>query len=728
MILPDTATSTIIPLEQAARHPITRVGGKAHNLGRLLQAGFAVPAGFVVPVGAPPEAILPFLNGSLWAVRSSGAGEDAGGQSFAGQHESFLHVPAGQVPGKIDACRASADTAAARAYRQGQPAQAMAVIVQAMIPAEASGVAFGADPAGGSEACFWLEMARGTGDGLVSGSVAPCELVLPRDASRWPAGFRADLPVPADSLPTLVRLLERIEQHFGEPQDVEWAYAGGEFWLLQARPITTAHRGWTRANIGEVVPGVVTPLTWSVFQAHVTGQPEGNESALRLFAGRAYLNESMLLTSFAWLAWADAQAVGRALGMEAQAPRHRHSLAERGASLLFLLDLLGLNRRLAARVRRFQQAGRPPLTPSQAAGLPELLAAWDAWTAQAFRLHLYTTTYAVGAYGFLCRWLRRRRPDRAASLEADLLQQLSASQSAGIGLALQALAETARALGLETIDEAPGDPAFRARFQAFLDEYGDRAVEEFELYTPRWREDPAPVLALLNRYLQQPNPRLGAGTQGQEAPGILGRLQHGYARFVGLREAMKHEVICGYGALRTLYLRVGQALVEAGRLSEADDVFFLSKSEVAGLQKQPQAGLDETIRLRRIRWQRHRQVRFEAAGTGRAAEGNRLKGLACSRGTIEGTARVAHAFEAGLHVRPDEILVVPQADPAWTPLFLCAAGVVSEIGGYLSHSATVAREFGIPAVFNVPGATRLLQTGQRLRIDGTQGIVEILGS
>jgi pyruvate,water dikinase len=103
-----------------------------------------------------------------------------------------------------------------------------------------------------------------------------------------------------------------------------------------------------------------------------------------------------------------------------------------------------------------------------------------------------------------------------------------------------------------------------------------------------------------------------------------------------------------------------------------------------------------------------------------------LRGIGCSQGVVEGYARVVFDLNAGLALEPGEVLVVPHADPAWTPLFLCASAVVADVGGFLSHSATVAREFDIPAVFNVKDATRRLQTGQRVRVDGAHGLVEVL--
>jgi pyruvate,water dikinase len=715
----------IIPLAEAGKYSVEQVGGKAYNLGKLIQAGFAVPIGFVALPDAEPSSILPLLGGGLWAVRSSAVAEDSGGQSFAGQHESFLNITAADVPEKIAACRASSQSLAAQAYRQGQGPSRMAVIVQKMVVAQASGVAFTVDPVTGNSKDLHVEMVSGLGDVLVGGMVAPKSLIIPRNYTLLPSqAIFEGFPIPKEAILELGHLILQVETFLGAPQDIEWAYADQKFWLLQARPITTSTLGWTRANIGEVMPGVVTPVTWSIFQTHVTGKPDGDETALRLIESRAHLNESMMLRSFEWLVWADAEAVCRALGMEMKPNPHRHSLLEWAASLLFLFDLLSLTHRLEGKVRRFQQLPRPA-NPSPTGDYAAQFATWDAWTAQAFRLHLYTTTYAIGAYGLLVRQIKKRPDQERTTLENSLLQQLTASRSADIPRALQSLGDAAKQAGLAPEDITPENiPGW----DAFLDEYGDRCAEEFELHTPRWRETPDVVLGLVRQAMRRPRTRLTT-QECLQTKGTFSRLVKGYHRFVALREAMKHEVICGYGALRLLCLQAGKQLTANKTLSATDDVFFLSKKEiVAILTGSPiPEELPARIATRRAEFKRRTMPQIHQANDVSQAASAVLHGIGCSRGVVEGRARVLSVFTADVAIEPDEILVVPQADPGWTPLFLSAAGVVADVGGFLSHSATVAREFGIPAVFNVPLASRRLHNGQRLRLDGGTGMVEILG-
>lgn len=198
-------------------------GGKAAALGELARAGFRVPDGFVVPAsGCEHEALDAFraLGSPLVAVRSSAASEDGRTASWAGQFETFLGVDGAGLLDAIARCRASGGGKRAAAYGGGAP-QRVAVVVQAMVPADAAGVAFSVDPVSGARRVV-IEAVRGLGDALVSGRVHPDP-----DA------------IGVAQTEEIVETVRRIESCFGYPVDVEWAIADGVLYVLQARPITT---------------------------------------------------------------------------------------------------------------------------------------------------------------------------------------------------------------------------------------------------------------------------------------------------------------------------------------------------------------------------------------------------------------------------------------------------------------------------------------------------------
>ncbi len=263
-----------------------RVGGKARALARLRECDVCVPGWFVVlpgessPGGLFLSEAMDRLEGSSFAVRSSAQEEDGGRYSFAGQLESFLSVPAPEVPDRIQAVRKSAGAETLRAYREATgagPAETgadPAVIVQEMIQPETSGVAFSADPVSGKRDTCVIAAVRGTADDLVSGRV---------NADTWklegPDGeivshspSEGAPPISDDRVREIAAVVTRLEHHFQSPQDVEWAVRSGKLFILQSRPITAlqdpsdsegALTIWDNSNIIESYSGVTTPLTYS---------------------------------------------------------------------------------------------------------------------------------------------------------------------------------------------------------------------------------------------------------------------------------------------------------------------------------------------------------------------------------------------------------------------------------------------------------------------------------
>ncbi len=298
-------------------------------------------------------------------------------------------------------------------------------------------------------------------------------------------------------------------------------------------------------------------------------------------------------------------------------------------------------------------------------------------------------------------------------------------------------------------------PAVAAALDRFLAGYGMRGVGEIDLGRPRWSDDPTDVLATVQRYQdipadQSPPAQFARGEQAAERAverlvaetgGARGRLVGFLAGRIrvlaGGRELPKFTIIRMMGVARTALLASGHDLVDAGVLDSPDDVFLLRLHEIEALDDGPTAGLRRLVAERRAaleRESRRVQVPRVLVGDGRAYyEGlgdlsddpGVIVGSPVSPGTVEGTVRVVlDPAQSGL--RHGEILVCPGTDPAWTPLFLSAGGLVTEVGGMMTHGSVVAREYGIPAVVGVHEATTRLTTGQRVRLDGTAGTIVVL--
>src|SRR5216683_5391636 len=237
-----TAVSAVVRLDAVDAADAARVGGKAANLGELKRAGFNVPDGFVV-IGEPPEDLadtLRALGGGPLAVRSSAVAEDLADASFAGQYETFLNVQGlEQLRKAIGDCRRSASSARVASYRANRAEAApveIAVLVQRMVPAESAGVAFTANPVTGDRSEVSISAVRGLGERLVSGEAQGDQWVV-REGNPQRRRSSEDA-ITADQASAVAGVARSAAAHFGKPQDVEWAFAGSELYVLQSRPMT----------------------------------------------------------------------------------------------------------------------------------------------------------------------------------------------------------------------------------------------------------------------------------------------------------------------------------------------------------------------------------------------------------------------------------------------------------------------------------------------------------
>jgi pyruvate,water dikinase len=814
--------------DQITATDVDSVGGKGLSLGLMAAAGLPVPPGFCVTSAAYRRlhGVLPGddalvrriaaayrgLGGGRVAVRSSATAEDGAAASFAGQQETYLGVHGeGDVCAAVGRCWASLHSERAVAYRRKQGVAddglAMAVVVQRLVEAEVAGVLFTRDPLDPDGRRLLVEASWGLGESVVSGRVDPDRFhlnhadgrVLERHLGSKKEEISADGPraVPDDKrgeyclddarLRELAELGRRVEAFFGDARDVEWAWAEGRFWLLQARPITAAGADerekvrreeiaalrarvepggtvWSRFNLAESLPEP-TPMTWAIVRRFMSGRggfglmyrdlgyrPHPSldvEGVYDLVAGRPYCNLSRepglyagwmpLEHSFAALkadprkamqsrpATPNYQRVGPAFWLTA--PLRMPWLAV--DSLLFAMRLGNLVRDFAARFRREI--------------LPPFVA--DCVRAEADDL---TTLAAPALLDRMERWIRRTLHDFAreglkptalaavamGNVERRLLPRLGPERTAAAlgSLSMGARPDPEADLGTALREFAAGR-VFRDDFVRY---FAWRGSQEMELSQPRWGEDPSMLDAFgarpAHESAEPPGPeenfekvadqaQLTAAQRSSLLPDVQAMHVH-----LGLRETAKHFLMRGYAQIR-------RVLVELDRRHRLQGgIFFLTPEELPRLT----AGedLSESIGGRKRRRAAALSLEappvlfsddLEALGRPVVVEGaDELHGSPLSAGVAEGPALVLerpHADDI-----PDEpyILVCPSTDPAWVPLFVRAKGLVMETGGVLSHGAIVAREFGLPAVAGLPGVVKRLRTGRRLRVDGGRGVVAIL--
>jgi rifampicin phosphotransferase len=806
------------------------VGGKAFNCARLRRAGFPVPDGFVVPSDAADADIASLATfdwlgkippSTRFAVRSSGIGEDSAGHSFAGIHETQLNVERSNLVPAVLACRRSADSAAARAYRTARQipdAEArIGVLVQVMVQAVTSGVAFTVNPITGADEIV-IDAARGLGDALVSGQIDPDEFriakqdgtVLSARSGAGAANAVAVTTMTTAELAELTTLLMAIERHYGTPQDIEWCHDGTQFWIVQSRPVTTAQPKlkseinqqsaisnqhfpdpeWTRANLAEVLPDQISPQALDVFvdllergERAFFGRLMAPESELgpiiKAFHGRLYFNLSQLrrVTETVGAAFADTL---RSFG-HPEAIRPEDEIARRPPLRQLLPALPDLARLVVNTLRagplfREHQAHTEMLLARLSADPSTLsdraiVETSDWWTAQA-----PATMKAVFVMSGVQMFEDAlRQASRATGFPYDRLvyPQLAAGQrsvSTQQALDLVALAEvargepTARSYLLANdgrftdVRTTLANTKFLDDFDRFLDQYGHRGHYESDWALPRLREQPAPVLFAIRTLLQGPPQDTEAASRRQDAdaasawrefesrlslwqrwtlrPRVRWALRRLKQQYVW-REAVRSDLTRVVSRIRAYHLVLADRFVERGWIDRRDDYFLLRLDEVKRAALDPSQG----VGLRQVATRRAAQQVAErdlllpllmreselpallAASGSFGPDAGDLTGLCVSPGAVDAEVVVMREPNEFAAMKRGAIIVAPATDPSWTPLFTLASGVIVEVGGMLSHASTIAREYGLPALANVKNATRLLKTGDRVRLDASDGRV-----
>lgn len=310
---------------------------------------------------------------------------------------------------------------------------------------------------------------------------------------------------------------------------------------------------------------------------------------------------------------------------------------------------------------------------------------------------------------------------------------------------------------LEEIKSVEGGEDFIAAFDKYLTEFGHRATGEIDISRPRWREDPSGLLATIRANLEHGEKgehsehiqkleceaeaaakrleeQVNHGHLGPVRKRLIRQLIRTYRGYIQTREYPKQGSAYMFTSWRDTLCDVGDQFASEGKLADSDDIWFLRKEELfAALEG---GSIDVDIEERRDEFERYASMDAPPVLTseGEAPSGHikrtdvpdgALVGTGVSDGVVEGVARVVRDPTEET-IEKGEILIAPSSDPGWTPLFLNATGMVVEVGGQMSHGALVAREYGLPAVVSVPEATRRIETGQRVRVDGTNGIVELL--
>lgn len=663
-----------------------------------------------------------------------------------------------------------------------------AVVVQRMVRADAAGVAFTADPVTSSRKVVSIDAVFGLGEALVSGRVNPDGFKV-KDGKLVAKTLATGTPTLTDAQAIELAALARvIEDHFGRPQDIEWCLAEGRFHFVQSRPITTLFpipnasdeepHVYVSVGHNQMMTDAMKPLGISFWQM-TTPRP------MSVAGGRLFVDVTQTMRSkearAAFIAmWRRSdELTGDALA----------SLALRDDFLSPLPDGAptpppaitparpdeidpALVRTLVARTEASIADAEKELATKTGPDLFDAILA----DIQELRRRLFdpesrnVIMAAMEAAWWLADHLQSWLGERNA-VDA-LSQSLDGNVTSEMGLALLDVADVVRPhaevvhfLSTTTSEtfmgELPsleGGAAARAAIAEFLEKYGMRCVGEFDITRPRWAERPLAIVPMILANVKGVAP--GAGrqrfTQGKEAarakeedvlrrlralPGGEEKAAEAKARIdriralAGYREFPKYGMVSRYWIYKRALLREAKRLVETGALREEDDALFLSFEELHDASRTgrvDQRAVDE----RKIDFRFFESLTPPRVLTsdGEVVHGSyrrenvpagALVGLPVSAGVVEGRARVVLDV-AGATLEDGDILVTSFTDPSWTPLFLVVKGLVTEVGGLMTHGAVIAREYGIPAVVAVENATTRIRDGERIRVDGTAGFVEVL--
>jgi rifampicin phosphotransferase len=586
----------------------------------------------------------------------------------------------------------------------------------------------------------------------------------------------------------LAQLGRRIEAHFGHPQDIEWCLFDDEFQIVQSRPITTLYpipaagdrENHVYVSVGhqQMMTDPMKPLGLSLWQL-TTPRPMSEAG------GRLFVDVTQALgspTSRAGLLKALGRSdplIGDALQTILERGDFIRSLPDEGpggtpaggaqapieTDPAIVAELIERSQASIAAVKRnIRTKSGSALLDFILADIQELKRIlFDPQSHQVFISAMEATWWLNEQ---LQAWLGEKNA-------ADTLtQSVPHNVTSEMGLALLDIADVIRPHPevvaflqhvedegfLDELAKLAGGREARDAIRAFLDKYGMRCAGEIDITRPRWSERPTTLVPVILGNIKNFEPgagerrfeqgrqeawkkerevleRLRALPDGERKAEEAGRMIDRVRTFIGYREYPKYGMVSRYFVYKQALLEEAERLVQAHVLREKEDIFYLTFQELHDVVRANQVD-DQLIRQRKYAFRSYQALTPPRvltsdgeviAGAYRRVDvpAGALVGLPVSAGIIEGRARVIlDMAEADLEA--GDILVTAYTDPSWSPLFVAITGLVTEVGGLMTHGAVIAREYGLPAVVGVEQATRLIRNGQRIRVHGTDGYVEIL--
>lgn len=799
----------IFELNRLPADLLERAGGKARGLALLAKNGFPIAKGFVIcelhteedysaaadhyeKIGSPEV-----------AVRSSATTEDGADFSGAGQYSTVLNVKGrGEFIAALKTCMNSLMNETATSYSKffGQAKnREMNIVVQEMVDASTAGVCFTINPSTGENSVL-LEAVAGLGESLVSGHAAAENHTFPyaRDEN---GSFTFEItPVGSDSIlsdqdaRTIALQALIASDAFGYPLDLEWAKdRNGHLFWLQARPITTErvigideldyrnppeNSVFTTCNIGEMLPGAITPLSLStsvrgidmglrrmLVKAGAYHSTREVPVCIPHFSNHLFFNLTAIYKMAYTILGADQAHVessicGKVLEDIPPAPFRKRNIVIRTFNSIKYFSFLFSRKKAMRKLDRM--AGT--LTIPESADMEVYYRNIDAKQSELINstwYHYVTSSHSGAMSSTLLTIVRKegsRSDGEARSLIAGLLENIDEIESVDI---LRSMRRLAQAVADKYPDADTMTPAIleaciqnsggeiREACDYFIGRHGHRGIREAEMRSHSWKDDTESffenILTIIRSgsfsakeqpfRLDEYKKEFFAGKKGMAKSGlnfILNQARTG----VYSREYTKARYIRVVDIFKQAYRKLAVMLADAGAIPDTDLIYFLTHEELGELIIGKKPGLVKTALKRRRIFPQQEQVVFRDVYVGKpepvkaetltGEKGMILRGAPISRGEATGRARIVKSVDDARKLEPDEIMVAAFTDIGWSPYYSVIAGLVTEVGSALSHGAVVAREYGLPLVVNVTNATSTIHTGDLIRLDATNGQVIIV--
>jgi pyruvate,water dikinase len=757
------------------------VGNKAFNLRKLAGIGMRIPQTFAIKWDAyqryvkDDEKLIDELKAELakiiepgksYAVRSSANIEDSMDRSFAGQFKSVLHVQGvDNVLQAVWAVWSSAQTPAVKTYleRHNVPTNelAMAVIVQEMVKPVISGVALSRNPVTGGDDIV-VEAVKGEGTQLVQSGATPLRWV--NNKGYWVEKANGEeTGVPLSLIEEVISGTRVIAQKLRHGVDLEWVYNGQDLYWVQVRAITTSSNRNVYSNYipREMLPGMIKPLIftvniplvnsiWIQWMSEITGdlglKPE---DLAKSFYYRVYFNMGALGDIFEGLGF-PRDSVEMIMGsLPRGAVKHSFKPSFKTFTRLpwmtwFMIDKWSFGSKMRRALPKLEERVKAtPYLDLDGWSESDLLAAVD----RHYKLMQEVAYYNVMGpllMGMYNNMLKAQLGKRGVDfINFDLTEGMDQIAEYDPGTHLRRLhaqfcalppevQEKMRSVSYSEFQKMTEAGDFPQKVARLIAEFGHLSDNGNDFSAIPWREQPETVLQLVMDFVPKKEEGRKVTFSELKASGSIKFFYKRAREFRLLREQVSGMYTHGYGLFRYYFLALGRHFVKRGLIETAEDVFYLTIEQVRGLVngQAPSNDLRGEIAKHKADMERFKDILIPTIIYGdeippvREPNMDVLTGIPTSIGHHTGKVKVVKGIQDFSKVAQGDVLVIPYSDVGWTPLFARAGAVVAESGGLLSHSSIVAREYNIPAVVSVEGAT-LMPDETTVTVDGHKGEVLI---